>query len=382
MAQEENQNQLAALAARFEVESIFIDENKFKSEIGDDIFCRSFNATISGDDGQLLGYLSLVEDITEQRRIEQKINELNTELEQRVTERTNDLSNTNEHLKVALKNLKRTQSELIRADKLAALGAMVAGVSHELNTPVGNALMAITTMADQTRRFEAQYSAGTVKRSMFEAYLSASRESEELISKNINRAAELITGFKQVAVDQTSSQKRKFELKQHLEEVLLTLKPLIKKTSVKISDNIPEDIQLNSFPGPLGQVITNLISNALLHGVEGNADGIIAISAEKLGENAVRIVVEDNGKGIPQENIDKVFDPFFSTRLGDGGTGLGLHIVHNIVTGVLGGTISLRSTDGSSSSVDSSSSIGSKSNTGSGEGESGTQFTIEIPLTV
>ena len=358
MAQEENQQQLSALAARFEVEEGFVDENHFQTEQGDRVICRSFNAVIRDDEGRLLGYLSLIEDITEQNRIEQEIKTLNAELEQRVNDRTNALSNSNDHLKTALKNLKRTQSELVRADKLAALGGMVAGVSHELNTPIGNALMAITTLQEQTRQFSEQYHSGGVKRSSFESYLNHCQESEQLVAKNLNRAAELVTSFKQVAVDQTSSQMRRFELKQQVDEVLLTLKPVMNKSTATLKSSIPEGLLLNSYPGPLGQVITNLISNALIHGLEGKPDGVISISAEEVNKNSVQIIVEDNGWGIPTENIDKVFEPFFSTRLGDGGTGLGLHIVHNIVTEALKGSIELSSN------------------------EEGTRFVVTIPLFV
>ncbi|WP_250655733.1 ATP-binding protein [Alkalimarinus coralli] len=358
LAQEENQQQLAALSERFKTESSFIGEHQFKSETGNIIMCRSFNASIADDNGELIGYLSLVEDITEQCRIEGELQDLNTRLEQRVADRTTALSNTNEQLKHALKNLKRTQSELLRADKLAALGAMVAGVSHELNTPIGNALMAITTLEEQTRMFEEEYRAGRVKRTMFERYLETTKESEQLVTKNLNRAAELIISFKQVAVDQTSAQKRKFELKQHLEEVLMTLKPLIKKSAVILESEIPEGIELESFPGSLSQVVTNLINNALLHGFEAKASGTVLVSAQEVSGERVKISIKDTGKGIAKEHLDKVFDPFFTTRLGEGGTGLGLHIVHNIVTGVLGGTIELSSDD------------------------KGTEFVIEIPFKV
>ncbi|UZE96395.1 ATP-binding protein [Alkalimarinus alittae] len=358
LAQEENEQKLASLAIRFASEASFVAEHQFKSSAGENIICRSFNTSIIDDDGDLLGYLSLVEDITEQRRTQEEIQGLNAQLEQRVTDRTVALSNTNEQLKHALKNLKRTQSELLRADKLAALGAMVAGVSHELNTPIGNAVMAITTLEKQTHIFEAKYQAGDIKRSTFEDYLAISKESEQLVAKNLFRAAELITSFKQVAVDQTSAQKRVFELRQHIAEVLLTLQPQFKKSTVTLKSNVPMGIELNSFPGPLGQVITNLVNNALIHGFEKGERGVISISAEKLADDTVRIIVEDNGKGIPEENLEKVFDPFFSTRLGDGGTGLGLHIVHNIVTDVLAGSMALTSTEG------------------------GAQFTVIIPLAV
>ena len=140
--------------------------------------------------------------------------------------------------------------------------------------------------------------------------------------------------------------------------MLLTLKPLFKKTSVNLKSNIPMGIQLNSYPGSLGQVVTNLINNALIHGFGAGEAGLISISAERVGDDTVKIVIEDNGKGIPEENQDKVFDPFFSTRLGEGGTGLGLHIVHNIVTGVLAGTVELTSS------------------------ENGTRFEVKIPLVV
>lgn len=358
LAQEENQHQLASLSVRFASEPNFVAEHQFKSSTGGDIICRSFNASITDDQGDLLGYLSLVEDITEQRHAQEEVQNLNSQLEQRVAERTAALSNTNEQFKHALKNLKRTQAELIRADKLAALGAMVAGVSHELNTPIGNAVMAITTLEKQTQMFDKKYRSGDIKRTTFENYLAISKESEQLVAKNLHRASELISSFKQVAVDQTSAHKRLFELRQHLSEVLLTLKPQFNKSPVSLKSNIPTGIELNSFPGPLGQVVTNLINNALLHGFDKGEKGEISVSAEKIDEDHVSITIKDNGKGIPEEHLDKVFDPFFSTRLGDGGTGLGLHIVHNIVTDVLAGTIELTCD------------------------EAGTQFVVVIPLRV
>jgi len=147
-------------------------------------------------------------------------------------------------------------------------------------------------------------------------------------------------------------------MKQQVDEVLLTLKPVMNKSTATLKSSIPEGLLLNSYPGPLGQVITNLVTNALLHGLEGKPDGVISISAEGVNKQSVKIIVEDNGWGIPIENIDKVFEPFFSTRLGDGGTGLGLHIVHNIVTEALKGSIELDSNN------------------------EGTRFVVTIPLFV
>lgn len=263
-----------------------------------------------------------------------EIEQLNSELEKRVAERTKALSE-------ALTRLEDTQHHLIHAEKLASLGALVAGVSHELNTPVGNALTVITTLADKQQDFNQVLAQGSLRKSDLETFVANVQEAQSLTSRNLRKAADLIQSFKQVAIDQTSYQRRHFNLLATVEEVLMTIQPMLRPVNVQIVTDIAPDINLNGFPGPLGQVITNLIANALTHAFdEASSAPLIRILAYPSDNLAwLCLEVEDNGKGIAPEHIKKVFDPFFTTRLGKGGSGLGLHIVHNLVTGILGGRI-------------------------------------------
>jgi two-component system, NtrC family, sensor kinase len=273
-----------------------------------------------------------------------EINQLNESLEQRVAQRTKELLEVNNTLAKTIDNLKQTQKSLIQSEKLASLGSLVAGVAHELNTPLGNALTMSTTLEDRTREFVVESEKG-LKRSTLENYIELVRTSCPLIIRNLMRASELIMSFKHVAVDQTSSKRRNFYLKDCINEIISTLQPQFKRSTHRIEIDIPNDIKLDSYPGPLEQVITNLTLNALIHGFEGLADGkgVVQLKVLVLGSDQVSITISDNGRGIPQENIPKIFDPFFTTKLGEGGSGLGLNIVYSIVTGVLGGSIEVRS---------------------------------------
>lgn len=275
---------------------------------------------------------------------------MNVELEQRVETRTTELSE-------ALQSLKRTQSELVQSEKLASLGSMVAGIAHELNTPVGNALMVASALEDQRGQFEAGLEGG-LSRSHLNQFLLHLRDSADILNRNLSRTAELINSFKQVAVDQTSEQRRRFNLHEVAREVVVTLSPTLRKTSHQFINQVPEGILLDSFPGPLEQVLMNLTTNALRHGFEGRQNGRILLQADLLPENWVRILFQDDGAGISEQNLQKIFDPFFTTKLGQGGSGLGLSIAYNIVTAMLGGRIEVTSELGK-----------------------GTTFTIEIPLT-
>lgn len=280
------------------------------------------------------------EDVTDKRRIEHEILELNANLEQRVVKRTDELQQANMELASTLATLNMAQEELVRSEKLAALGSLVAGIAHELNTPIGNSLMVASTLVDQTKVLTASYADGHgLKRSTLEAYFQDAGKAGDILVRNLYRAANLVTSFKQVAVDQTSSQRRMFSLAEVISEILLTLWPTLKKTSFVFEQNIPEDLMLDSYPGPLGQVVTNLVNNALLHGFEGRANGTVSLSAAVNRDGSVELTVKDDGNGIPAANLGRIFDPFFTTKLGAGGSGLGLNITHNIVTGVLGGRI-------------------------------------------
>lgn len=298
--------------------------------------------------GEKFGIMACA-DVTDKRRIENEIRELNANLEQRVIERTEELQQANKELAYTLETLNKAQEELVRSEKLAALGSLVAGIAHELNTPIGNSLMVASTLFDQTRAITTSYKNHGLKRSTLESYIGDAGKAGDILMRNLQRAAKLVTGFKQVAVDQTSSQHRKFPVAKMMSEIMLTLWPTLKKTSFIVKQNIPDSLVMDSYPGPLGQVITNLVNNALLHGFEGRQSGTVSISAEAGGDGWMELIIRDDGVGIPPANLKRIFDPFFTTRLGAGGSGLGLNITHNIVTGILGGRIRVQSEVGAGS---------------------------------
>lgn len=294
------------------------------------------NAEFIDFDGQP-AVLAILLNQSERKRIEHEVRRLNTELEQRVQERTAELSH-------ALDMLKRSQDELVHAEKLASLGSLVAGVAHELNTPIGNALVSASALADMTREFGEQYARGDLRRSVLETYLHQCREGAALTQRSLCRANELVHSFKQVAVDQSSERRRAFDLAAMLQEVVDTLRPNIKGKPQTIALDVVPGIAMESFPGPLGQVAINLVMNALLHAFEGRESGEIRLHAEPARQGRVVLVCSDNGCGIAPEHLPRIFDPFFTTKLGQGGSGLGLSIVHRLVTQVLQGEISAEST--------------------------------------
>ena len=229
-------------------------------------------------------------------------------------------------------------------------------IQNGLNTPIGNGLLAATTLLDSTRILAEKFASG-LSRSMLTSYLADAADGAEMLERNLHRAADLINSFKQIAIDQSSTQVRRFSLATVVSEVLLTLMPTLKKTPFTVTQSVPDTIVLDSYPGPLEQVLINLINNAVIHGLAGCASGQISISACLPDSDRVQLVVEDNGKGIPDEQLQKVFTPFYTTKADAGGSGLGLSITHSIVTGLLGGEIKLTSTVGA-----------------------GTRFCITIPL--
>ena len=284
-------------------------------------------------------------DITEQVESRNKIEILNAELESRVASRTAELQATNLELSQTLQTLQLAKDQLVQSEKLAALGALVAGVSHELNTPIGNGLTVASSLEHRVEEFAQKIDKG-LRRSDLQNFVEDARFAAEIITRNLGRAGHLVSSFKQVAVDQTSSQRRVFSLHSLVSEIVLTLSAVWKKYTCMLVVEVPGDLVLESYPGPLGQVLTNLINNALLHGFELKDIGKITISAAPGADDTVHLAVRDTGKGIAAENLHRIFEPFFTTRLGQGGSGLGLHIVHNIVGGVLGGLIKAGSEPG------------------------------------
>ena len=270
---------------------------------------------------------------------------LAAELEDRVVERTRALEAANRDLTEAIEALGRVQNELIQAEKLAALGALVAGIAHELGTPVGNGVMTASSLADYADDLQGKLAADSLRRSDLVGFVERMKTGVDLLQRNLRKAADLIMSFKQVAVDRTSQQRRRFRLADVVRETLAVLSPRLRTTSHGVTLDIPEDIEFDSYPGALGQVVSNLVENALIHAFAGREHGQVTIAARPAGDR-VRLTVADDGAGIPAENLGRVFDPFFTTRLGQGGSGLGLHIVHNLVTGLLGGRVAVDSAPG------------------------------------
>ena len=287
--------------------------------------------------------LASFHDVTEQRAAQAQLEALNASLESRVAERTEALS-------AALEHLRGTQAELVRSEKLAGLGSLVAGIAHELNTPIGNAVMVASTQSGNLKSFDAAVAQG-LRRSALARFISESREAGAVLERNLHRAAELISSFKQVAVDQSSYQRRPFELDEVLHELRLTLSPTLRRSQVELIEDVRAGLDMDSYPGPLTQVLMNLVNNAVLHGFEGRMGGRVRITGRALHGDRVRITIVDNGAGIAAEHLPRLFDPFFTTKLGRGGSGLGLHIVYSLVTELLGGTVSIRSRVGVGSVV-------------------------------
>lgn len=301
------------------------------------LYYNKVSASLFEAEGETYMMLA-VKDVTAQRAADIELRELNQTLETRVQLRTQKLEQANAELATALDQLQRAQQDLVRSEKLAALGALVAGVAHELNTPLGNGLMVASTLDDRLRELEERMAAG-LRRSDLDSYVSDAKHANEVILRNLERAAGLVRSFKQVAVDRTSSQRRRFRLKEVVDETALTLSPAFRGSGHELLTEVDEGLQLDSYPGPLGQVLANLIDNALVHAFQPGQAGRIELKGRAGAVGEAQIEVSDNGQGIPAEHLGRVFDPFFTTRMGQGGSGLGLHIVHNLVTDVLGGRI-------------------------------------------
>ncbi|MBK7003089.1 MAG: HAMP domain-containing histidine kinase [Rhodoferax sp.] len=239
--------------------------------------------------------------------------------------------------------LKSTQSELIKAGRLAALGRLVAGIAHQLNTPIGNSIMAISVLSDRLKEFQAITSEKGLSRSRFEAFLVSINTAIDLATRGLARSASLVASFKQIAVDQTTFQRQVFDLKQLVSESLVILHPMLAVTPYQVEISIDEGLRMDSYPEPLQQVLSHIITNAVIHGFEGRKQGLIHIQAQASGKDFLILLIRDDGVGIAEENLARIFDPFFTTKLGQGDSGLGLYIVHNTVEQILGGKVDVSS---------------------------------------
>lgn len=280
---------------------------------------------------------------------------LNEELEMRVTNRTKELTTANNELTHAMSELTNTQKQLVEADKMASLGALVAGVAHEINTPVGVVLTAITSLDREQKKLAALFKQSKLSKQDMDRFFAHTNESVDISLRNIDRATNLIDSFKQVAVDQTSEKCRLFNVSDYIDNILLSLKPRLRQTNQQIHVECDSNLTIKSYPGALSQMLTNLIINSVVHGFEGKGfegkgfegkgladktQGNIYIAA-KLKHQMLYLDYRDDGKGLCDNGLGNIFEPFYTTKRGAGGSGLGAHIIYNIVTQQLGGEISI-----------------------------------------
>jgi len=276
-------------------------------------------------------HCTVIRDLTETKRTESEIRQMNERLEDRVEARTHEL--------------KESQRQLLEAEKMAALGRLVAGVTHEINTPMGLGVTAASHLRDVVHRIGESYRAGSMKRSDFEESLVLFEETTDIVLSNLDKATRLIQGFKGVAVDQSDDARRIFDLKEYLEETLLSLRPRLRRSSVDVTIDCIENVMVDSYPGALSQIISNLVFNALTHAFGEDQPGRISIIASTNGKE-IRLSVRDDGRGMAADVLDKIYEPFFTTRRGQGGSGLGMHVVYTAVIEMLAGRINCESAPG------------------------------------
>ena len=295
--------------------------------------CLATQFEIPSGEGEGRVFICMDVDVGELHAVREALSRSNQELESRVADRS--------------LALKQAMEQLMEAERLAALGRIVAGVAHELNTPIGNARTTASTLKDWIAAFRERLGEGPpLRRSELDRFVHDSLEAAVLMERAAERAAEQITHFKQVAVDQHGGQRRRFALDAMLRDVAPSLQLAFRTTPHRFVMGPAADVAMDSFPGPLEQVLAILVQNALRHGLEERPQGgEVRVTTDVADDGAIVIAVEDNGVGIPDAIRAKVFDPFFTTRLGRGGSGLGLHIAHNLTTGLLGGTLELASPD-------------------------------------
>jgi signal transduction histidine kinase/Na+/proline symporter len=321
-------------------------------KISPDEFSRKINFLEEKDKLLNEHYEELKEKIVERDKeiharniAEKEILTLNETLENKVEDRTKKLKETNEELEKSMEQLKKTQETLIETEKMASLGELVAGVAHEINTPIGLSLTGITHFITKSNKIATLYENEELEEEDFKNFIKTSQELAKSININLEKTANLVRSFKQVAVDQSSDGKREFELISYIDEILLSINNITKKYKVSINISATPPITLNSYPGVISQIFTNLIMNTLKHAYEKSEVGKIDIIIKDTNKD-VNIIYKDYGKGISKENITKIFNPFFTTKRDEGGSGLGLSIIYNLITTKLNGTIRCDSIEG------------------------------------
>jgi len=279
--------------------------------------------------------LSLANSLSELEIKNSQLSDYASTLESKVRQRTTELE-------TALRNITQAHHELARVERLASLGSLVAGVAHELNTPIGNCLLVASTLEEETTKFIQHVHAGVLRRSELLQFTDCAEKSSILLQRGLHQAAHLVGDFKQVAVDQSSSQRRQFKLHTMLHELTALVMSTLSKTTYTLTLEVSPDIEMDSFPGPLGQIFNNLISNSVAHAFSERRYGNMQVTANVINDK-VELIFSDDGIGMQPEILHRIFEPFFTTRFGCGGSGLGLSIAYNIVTNILCGEINVTS---------------------------------------
>ncbi|NDV27458.1 PAS domain S-box protein [Desulfovibrio sp. JC010] len=295
--------------------------------------------------------LTISSDISRIKEVEQEMKSLNRELVERVAMRTTELENANSALLKSMDELRQTQDKLVETEKMASLGELVAGVAHEINTPLGISVTSASFIRELTETLQHSFESGSMKRSDLDKFLNTSSEALDNIMKNLERSATLISNFKQLAVDQASDDVRQVNLYEYIQGILLSLKPRFKQYRHELTVDCPKGMEINISPGSLMQVITHIVTNSLTHAFPDTDQGKISITAAA-SRNGVKLTFADNGIGMGTEQMLKVFEPFYTTARSSGNTGLGMHLVYNIVTRALGGTIECKSIPGEGTSYE------------------------------
>ncbi|WP_169733413.1 ATP-binding protein [Sulfurospirillum arcachonense] len=321
---------------------VIISEEKF---VGYNVEERCFlinRFPIFDNGGNLINIAGVATDITELKKIQNKLEDFNKDLEKKILKKTQDLTNANKKLEKTIKSLHKTQEQLIFSEKIASLGRLVSGVAHEINTPLGIALTGLSYLDEITISINELHNDGNMSQDEFERYLKTAKQLSHQSLSNIERATHLVQTFKQLSVTNFDEEKRKINIYQYTEGLIASIEEETKNSKVVIQNNISKEINIHTYAGAYGQVISNLITNSLTHGYGNEGKGTITISIEKLDKN-LKIIYTDDGIGIDKEHLSHIFEPFFTTQRHSGGTGLGLNILYNIVRQQLKGEVTCKS---------------------------------------
>ncbi|OQY54135.1 MAG: hypothetical protein DRR08_06790 [Candidatus Parabeggiatoa sp. nov. 2] len=310
----------------------------------------NYGQRVEGFKGEFAILSQAFNEMTAQVSEQQKaLHDLNNQLEQRVKRRTAQLEAANGELREALDTLQHTQKQLVESEKMVALGGLVAGIAHEINTPIGVGVTAASALDERVKSFTQLFENSQLKKSDLKKFIGTVAETSNIILPNLQRAADLIRSFKQIAVDQTSEQPRQFNVCTYLNEILLSLKPALKKTKHTVEIKCSQQVELYSYPGHFAQIITNLLTNSLTHAYDEEQTGLMVLEVSSQ-QGWLHFHYSDDGKGIPEADLPKIFEPFFTTTRGQGGSGLGLSMIYNIITQNMGGQIHCESTLGKGTS--------------------------------